>query len=370
MVNPSSYKRLKDCPLSCAWDAEDDFSSLMSYPSGLLGSIIHKLIERRTRGQIEDTSRSCLEAEWENIKEEIILENQSNWINQNVLPLEKTVKGYMLRKMLTFKTCAGISPVFSRSGSGEGERKTGAELWIGSPDGKAGGYVDRIERTDQGYCIQDYKTGTIVQDDAGTEGVVKEDYQIQLKLYAAIFNEQHGEWPQKLLLLQNGIGSQEVSYSHEEASALLREAKELLEVTNEMIDEVKGGDLSLLANPSPDNCRFCNYRHVCDSYWKARRPDDVEDWPHDIIGEFINYDVQKNGKILLSLKSKESEAIITIGNLSSSEKRHPAIYDAQQGDIFYCMDLGKRNTDGPLEFREHGQKHASFSKTVLFRKTS
>jgi len=342
----------------------------MSYPSGVLGSIIHKLIERRTRGQIEDTSRSGLEAEWERIKEETILENQSSWINQNVLPLEKTVQGYMLRKLLTFKTCTGISPVFSKGGGGEGERMTGAELWIASPDGKAGGYVDRIERTDQGYCIQDYKTGTIVQGDAGGEAVVKEEYQIQLKLYAAIFNEQYGEWPQKLLLLQNGIGSQEVSYSHEEATALLGEAKGLLEITNEMIDEVEGGDSSLLANPSPDNCRFCDFRHVCDSYWKARSQDNEEDWPHDIIGEYLSHAVQQNGKVVLKLKANESGDVITVGNLSSSEKRHPAIYDAKPGDILYCMDLGKRNTDDPLEFREHGQKHSSFSKTVLFRERS
>ncbi|SDO58350.1 PD-(D/E)XK nuclease superfamily protein [Paenibacillus sp. yr247] len=67
---------------------------------------------------------------------------------------------------------------------------SGNERWIETPDGKLGGYVDKIVHTSVGYEIIDYKTGEV----KGQNGI-KTEYSTQLMLYAGILYESSGEWP-------------------------------------------------------------------------------------------------------------------------------------------------------------------------------
>lgn len=272
-ISPSRYYAFKLCSLREILVSSVQPALLPVFPAARIGSVVHAIIEMATAGKIKDETQfnEIWNAEIKKTEERM----KSNPLERHLIPIEETADDFEVKKLMTFQ----IISSFFHNGS-QKDFSTGKNLpeqWLETKDGKIGGRIDLIKETPDGGVIIDYKTGAII--DTKTDKP-KEEYQQQLKLYAALYFEKFNSWPQKLLLIGIDQSVHEVVFSHAECSKLLEEAKQNLNDTNELISS--GVTESDFASPSPETCRYCLFRPGCKKYWQERQ--NTEDWPIDLMG--------------------------------------------------------------------------------------
>jgi len=373
-ISPSQFEALKGCVLKSVFSPEPDFVKLMPYPNTVMGSLVHELLEKNGKGLLGKKTRGTLEEEWGRIV--AIKKNKlaASWVNKQLIPLEDTVLEYTTKKLSAFGRCRNNPSLGPQGEGGRGSTPEGFEKWLETDDGIVKGIIDAILKREDGYVIEDYKcvkSEGLYEEHEGGAPSIKNAYKNQLKLYAALFYDNHGEWPKELKLTPTYQGdSVVIDYSENEALTLLNEAKTLLAQVNEKVNDVTGGNcdnLDTLASPSGENCKFCEYRHICNPYWKTRNTSPEQEWPADLKGELINQEITRNGDKNVKLNTSGAEVIIS--KIDPDEDRHPALAQAQPGDTLYCMDL-KPAKDTNTRFEQHRQLHTKFSKTVFFLRPS
>src|SRR5690606_15664843 len=118
---------------------------------------------------------------------------------------------------------------------------TGFERWVQTRDGMIGGKVDHVLHTKDGVVLRDYKTGLILEGNSPDgHKLVKESYQVQLKLYAALYHATHGVWPIALEVIPIVGTPQIVPFQSAECEHLLSEAHALMEDVNRLINRSNG----------------------------------------------------------------------------------------------------------------------------------
>lgn len=127
------------------------------------------------------------------------------------------------------------------------------------------GRPDRIRREE----IVDFKTGDVFEDDDQEQ--VKAAYVRQLRLYAYMVNWTFGWWPRRGVLLPMATSSVAVELEPEECEAEAAIAVRLLDQYNEGLTRTL--DPIDLANPSPENCRWCQYQLFCPAFWSTVSPE-------------------------------------------------------------------------------------------------
>ena len=178
-----------------------------------------------------------------------------------------------------------------------------SEVWLQSNDGLLGGFVDRIVQKSNGVEIVDYKSGFVTERNSNK---IKEQYRIQLLLYAGLYFESYGVWPVRLTLT-NLIGSEyDVPMDSEESHALMEEARDKINEINTSISD--GAATEDFANPSPAACMFCGYRPACRQYWKSRKQ--TPDWPYDVSGKVESLSILGNGSLIVQLMSNQQELVV------------------------------------------------------------
>jgi hypothetical protein len=212
------------------------------------------------------------------------------------------------------------------------------EKWIESKDGIIGGYIDAIFPGTEGYILIDYKTGKIFERDDERAGI-REDYLFQLRLYAALYHQNYDRWPEKIEIRGFGNLIYEVAVDPKECIKALEDALSLFKTTNALVTESNHGSVGepdRLANPSPNNCRYCQYRPLCKSYWIAKQQKSEEGWPFDVQGKILEKTPLKNGSTLLKIipVEPETEPIFIKG---VQPKRHPII--GSVGDFVMICSL-------------------------------
>lgn len=230
-----------------------------------------------------------------------------SWIEKHLVPLEKTAHNYELKKQQCVLMVQNLASIPSHSRAAAKSIQGAAhEVWLQTSDGKVGGYVDAIVQEDEGDVILEYKTGIIKESGHGSlHSEVRYDYQVQTKLYAALYNAMLGKWPISVELMGLDGVRRPIQFHYEECIRLLKEAVKLLDEINSLISNAERitAVLRRLASPSPDICRFCLYRPCCPSYWEKRGSDQREDWPHDARGKLKEIKTLKNGLILIKVIS-------------------------------------------------------------------
>lgn len=272
-ISPSSYHSFQSCRLKEILSANGYQPLLPAMPAARIGSVVHTIIEAANAGKVKSETQfnDLWKKEIKNCEEKML----SNLLERHLIPLEETASDYDVKKIMTFKM---ISSFFS---SNQKQFSAGGRIrqneWLKTKDDKISGKIDLITTTASGVVISDYKTGKIVDENNGNP---KEKYQLQLKLYAALYFENYNSWPDKLLLVGIDRTSLEVKFSEDECIKLLEQAKNLLNDTNECIES--NSVPSNFANPSPEACKYCLFRPGCQKYWQKRT--EAEEWPIDVIG--------------------------------------------------------------------------------------
>ena len=326
-ISPSRFNQFQLCSLREIWSSNHQGPLLPCHPSARLGTISHAILEAAAKGVVND--RASLEALWNNITKKVQDQMLQYQVEEHLVPLEIYAFNYEVKKILCFKMSEKI---FESSGP-EVSGKRSAEQWFESADGKIGGKIDLILTHDDGVEIVDYKTGNVLNSQSGG---IKDEYEVQMKLYAGLYHEVKGDWPVKLSLI--GIDGKKyyVSFSEDRCEDLIDKARKTVDETNELIDAgLKSEDF---ANPSPSACKYCSYRPACKKYWLSRESSDK--WPCDVIGKVKEKSLLGNGFFRLAINSNGCECVIR----GLSAKRHKFLNDDIY-DVLFC-DLGKDTLEG------------------------
>lgn len=368
-LSPSQYGVLTECALRASWSAAREPALLPAPPTARLGSAIHALLEEAGRGILGDCDAKTVRAAWDRLVAAVEGRMNASWLERSLVPLQVSVRDYDVRRIRAERkaaTLASEAPLRSKArGLGEDSSEAHAsasfETWVASRDGSVGGYIDRVRETPDGPVLVDYKSGTITE--KGTEATVKESYQTQLKLYAALYAETFGQWPVGLEIVPMEGMSQAVLFAPDACLTLLNETHETLVRINRAIAQSAGAARRTqadewLANPHPLACNSCPYRPVCGAYHRARPGDDNE-WPVDVWGRVASIQPLGNNRTGLTLVS-ESGATMRVRSLCRSSDRHPALGHIKTGD-----HIAAYNLDG----RHASHTFAETSLTVLYRRS-
>jgi hypothetical protein len=348
-VSPSRFLSLKECALREIWTASKQTPLLPPSSAARLGSIIHRLLEEAGQGLLGDGDPVGVESEWLKLVGNVEHEMGQSWLEKSLVPLSKTVPHYEVRKIRACKKAAEIAKEVKHSYQPSGTQAVNRfESWVETPDGLVGGSIDQVQETSAGTILRDFKSGHILdKEDQTVEPEVKEEYKLQLMLYAALFASKHGRWPSKLQVVPLQGQERDVPFEPGGCSKLLDEAITSLKKLNEKINEAAKLSsvttaIRMFANPTSSNCRFCCFRPNCESYHLAKDAAAAADpnWARDVWGSVCEFKTLGNQKIGLGLKVRGySYKIARIRGITPNPERHPALQYMREGEQVAIYNL-------------------------------
>ena len=342
-ISPSQFPIFRKCELRATWSSCHGQAVLPIPPSAHLGIVIHKILEKAGKGEI--TEDGSFNSAWVSCVQQEENKMSCSVIEKHLVPLEKSVRNYEVKKQQCLLMVRKMAPTTPHPSAIADSRKRAAhEVWLQTPDGKVGGYADAIMSTGADDVIIDYKTGAIVESGHEASGSeVRYDYQIQVKLYAALYNSMCGKWPASIELAGLDGVYRAIPFRQEECSGLLDEARELINRINSVISSERESYaivLRHLASPSPEVCRFCLYRPCCPAYWEKRETEPEGEWPYDAKGKLKEIKKLGNGLMLIKLiPDLQKSNIITVRGLHPD--RHPALNKTPDEVSVFSMIPGK-----------------------------
>lgn len=300
-ISPSKYFALNSCLLREVWGANYEIPKLLpSSPTIRIGIIAHRMLELTIRGKVHN--ESDIKNAWDEEVLAIEEEMKASWIESHLIPLSRHAKQYEVKREKCFFMAKSL---LRNTYQGQKYADVQAEVWVDTPDGKVGGRIDAIREVNGNIQIVDYKTGNIFDVDCPGE-VIKQEYQQQLKLYAAMFFIKRGKWPSKLTVVALNQMEYDVQFNEDECMNLLDNAIKNLEQLNTEIVGIK--NYEDIAKPAADTCKFCPYRPACMAYWKERN--DSDEWPADCCGEVAEKKLQGNGLLTVVIKNQQENYIV------------------------------------------------------------
>jgi len=368
-VSPSRFLSLKECALREIWTASKQPPLLPPSPAARLGSIIHRLLEEAGEGILGDGDPAHVEGEWLKLADNVEQEMGKSWLEKSLVPLSKTVPHYEVRRIRACKKAAEIAKEVTRSHQPSGTQAVNRfESWVETPDGLVGGSIDQVQETRNGTILRDFKSGHVMDKEAQTvEPEVKEEYKLQLKLYAALFASKYGRWPRKLQVVPLQGPERDVSFEPAGCNKILDEAISSLKQLNEQIGEVSRSHsvtkaVLKFATPISSNCRFCGFRPGCEAYHLAKEASPTDpNWARDVWGVIGDFKILENQKIGLGLEVKGYPyKVARIRGITANTERHPALQYMRKGD-----QVAIYNLKGNVERGEFSESPSTIIYVVL-----
>lgn len=255
----------------------------------MIGLVIHSVLNKAAKGLVIDID--SFENVWEEELSRIEDKMRASAIEAHLVPLSSSLRYYEVKKVQAWNIIK--KEFIGKKNIGSHNVYLEAEKRLESSSGKMAGRIDLVLASKESIAILDYKSGKIMDENDN----IKEEYAMQMKLYAALYYETTGKWPDKLMLSGLDRTRHEILYSHEESLQLLHYFSNKLEEVNGEISS--GIEPFELATPSPKACFYCNYRPSCKKYWESR--DDSGEWPNDIRGEAIEKKLSLLGTLMIVL---------------------------------------------------------------------
>jgi hypothetical protein len=312
-VTPSTWLNLQQCAWQVLLARHFHYKPLLPvHPNATLGNILHTVLEKITKGELR--TREEFNQWWdEKVKKAEQDLTHKGW--GQFVPLKENARHFGLKKVQARNR---LLPFQGSQSHTTGTFSKVAEQKLVTADGLLAGQLDCIIWRNGQAEVRDYKTGVITMDSEGEETapLVKQEYELQMKLYACLFQERYGNYPARLVLEDlNGV-EHEVKFTPEECSILLQGVKSLLSEINQKIAENECEDLAILGN----YCTFCNYRPACNKYLNLLEtvptlPD--KGW-HDLSGELIS--IEENGIYGLGLNILRTGEVIKISGFDVDKR--------------------------------------------------
>ena len=164
---------------------------------------------------------------------------------------------------------------------GEGR---GTERLVQTRDGLLAGRPDSYD----GQTIVDYKSSLPDRNwPRATE--ILDEYQRQLRLYAAILADVGGSWPVSARIV--AASGETVKFRIDEVECVA-EAKAALEALEQVKRELsQGTPPEMLANPGSASCWRCPFQMICPGFWKWIEHNGFQDSSVAVAAEVVSIDV-------------------------------------------------------------------------------
>jgi hypothetical protein len=331
--------------------------------AGEVGTVIHKLIEWAGKSDANEISNEDASHKFDELIKDAERRLSLHPINSRLIPLKVTDRAYPQKRQGAINsairgpkesdewvenqnsvrseiTYSDQAPLVTKLKIGSLYEKT-----FSSTDGLISGNVDRINITNDSLEIIDKKSCLVIDE----EGHVKEEYRMQLVLYAGIVYETLNRMPTKLILTDINNEFQFLDFSFDEVIEELKIARRWLVAINKKISNSKtANDLIELAQPSAIACKYCKSRPACPAYWNARRTK-VDEWPEDVDLKVDSIITLENGGVLIRGVSLTSTKSIKIP--PADIPRQPAIPQITKGCQIRLMDGRLQGTQFSLNAR-------------------
>ena len=315
-ISPSQYHSAISCPYKLVLANSFGYQPLMPLnANAYFGSIIHKMIELISTGVIND--EQTFSENWINLigKKEEELRGRGL---AGITPLKYFVTDFALKKN-QIKTILQKKQEKIKTTPKATSNRIFSEKRLENLDKSVTGIVDLIIENDFGATILDFKTGKIYSDaideNGATEQIIKEEYKVQLRLYAHLYFLMNNRYPKSLYLVTLSNNYIEVNFEPAVCKALYDDALRFLSTTNNFISR---NDLKAMAHPSVENCKYCSYRPACSFYseWVSINFEAV----NDLFGIIKKVNLFNNGSIGLELVTNDKQVLINGLTLEMKEK--------------------------------------------------
>jgi hypothetical protein len=367
-LSPSRFTALQGCALREVWASGRQPPLLPVSPRARLGTAAHELLELAAKGHFGISPSGLaelVEEAWEMEVAKAEQEMAASWLERHLVPLRESVADY---EVLRLRACHKAREIASESLLGQRTRDarpmTGFEVWVATNDGSVGGFIDAVQETNEGPVLRDYKSGYVLERiETGGVAQIKKSYELQLKIYAALYEAAYGRWPVGLEIVPLQGEAIAVPFQPREAVDLLSAAKDCLKGVNDRIGGISTttDPASLaegLATPKPSICGLCTYRPACTAYRRARQSSDEPGWPEDVWGVVTEIRQLGNGRLSIAIETINRLNETRVRGLDPSTSRHPALAGLQVADSCGVFNLrGSSASSGLVET----------SRTVFYR---
>lgn len=227
--------------------------TLPPHPGSLTGTVAHNLLDLVLKNKIQDAAG--FDAAWESqiAAKTVKLQADYPWMLSRppLVDYEKKFRTKLLAEKVWQRRSAGTATTAAQPEGEEAYTIPGLT-----------GRIDLVVRRDDFTAIADYKTGTIT----GEDGKVKPEFQIQLKLYALLYQRKTRRQVQKLTLVNLAGERYDIPFTQTELESLHQQVLDKLEGLNRQLE---ASDFEALANLGQDTCKFCQLRPTCSYYWQS-----------------------------------------------------------------------------------------------------
>lgn len=275
ILSVSETLDLLTCPRK-AWNDRRPTYAWLRIPvsiSQVLGSILHQLIEEIDLGRFDTVADNAIDSQvaqrWKQLvadaHRQICLQTQLGIVPPAdrwpfyVLKCARAISRAKLRRMHRSSPAANVGPEI--------------ELTLESRGLGIRGRIDRVEFSGDLIRIVDHKS-TI-----RPSGTIPHRYELQLLIYCLLYESVHGVQPRSAAIEWLGGERDSIHVSTER----LADVRNQIEMARSHLDS----DQAPRGTPSPEVCRYCHYRPVCEQYMEIER----SDWagqPSFLVGEVIN----------------------------------------------------------------------------------
>lgn len=281
-IYPSQYYYDQKCAYKFILSRATNVVTLPATPRMELGSIIHALHHWSFLNRYAGVTIAQAEQKFDELVSSTELRLSKSPLSAHLVPLSASCDVFIKRRHSAVRH-ALREPIVKKDSGVRGARQLSEES-IASSDGLIKGSMDAVYFDGDAIDIIDRKTGEVTRD-----GVLRESYVMQLKLYAGLVHEAYGVMPRSLALIDGAFQRHIVDFTPDEVSALYIAAKNWLgAITEEVLS--RPNDLVSLADPRPSNCKSCQLRANCRPYWEAVRQW-TPSYPFDFVSTAETIDV-------------------------------------------------------------------------------
>jgi hypothetical protein len=314
-IGPSRFAAWRACRLREACRAVVSDRVLPRPPAAHLGSVIHRLIE--TASASPGLTIGAAEVLFGDLVTNEEGAMRGSAVERNGIPLSRSVRDFEVRRHRAIQAAVAASAGAIGHGGGGGPQRTGTEVWIETGDGQVGGFVDEIVPQGGRLMIRDFKTGLAAKPGTPEQA----EAFMQLKLYAAVYADAFGTWPDVLEIVPLQGEVTVIPVDRDECVELLREARRLLAETNAIIETCPDAR-NVLATPASGTCRYCEYRPLCERYLTVDKASG--EWPRDVVGILSKVVQLKNGTLMVEV-TDTTGTLIRVRGITADLSRHPEL---------------------------------------------
>ncbi|MSX25630.1 MAG: Dna2/Cas4 domain-containing protein [Actinobacteria bacterium] len=258
--SPSELEVFQSCPQRFIWSADPDKKRHQGNLPSSLGKIAHKVLASAHKGgfkKLKEENREFLFNKiWNTVEQEEFERVQSEWPNTVVpRPIRwpkyfavKSSTQYLVERALNSGEVWKIMDEPSERIGSSQQPFPWVEKFLESEELKLKGIPDLVKETSFGLEIVDYKTGNVTD---------PETFSMQMHIYLMLVNELSNLEVTRLLIRDFTLKEKEIPIDQ----MTMRKIKDAISSAEGFLIKQ-----SAPAKVSLENCRFCNFKDICNDF--------------------------------------------------------------------------------------------------------